>query len=283
MTTDALTEARAALDAAGRLPDSEFDIGAVALQLARIDAPEADWAAGRDALSDVARRAMQAALGNRAADAGDGEQRRLVLADLVHHQLGFRGDRQTYDDLSNANLLRVLERKRGLPVALGVLWLHAADALGWEAYGVDFPGHFLLALRGESGPVVIDVFDGGARLEARELRALIKRVEGDKAELKPGMLTAMTRRGVLLRLQNNIKLRRLRSGDLPGALACNEDMLRIAPDHAGLWREAAMINQQMERIGAALAALDRAISLAPDDPATARMRALAQELRGRLN
>jgi len=283
VTATILAEARAALDAAGQLPDSEIEIGTTALQLARIDAPDADWQAGRAFLSNLAQQAMVAALDNRAADAGDGEQRRLVLAGVVHHALGFRGDSQSYDDLSNANLLRVIERRRGLPVALGVLWLHTADALGWEAYGVDFPGHFLLALRGEAGPVVVDVFDGGTRLEARELRALIKRIEGDKAELKPGMLTAMTNRAVLLRLQNNIKLRRLRAGDMQGALTCTEDMLRFAPERAGLWREAGLMNQRLERIGAAVAALERAVTLAPEDPASTRLRELIEELRNRLN
>lgn len=283
MTDTILAEARAALEAAGQLPDSEIEIGITALQLARIDAPGADWQAGRAFLSALAQQAMAAALGNRAADAGDGEQRRLVIAGVVHRALGFRGDSQTYDDLSNANLLRVIERRRGLPVALGVLWLHAADALGWEAYGVDFPGHFLLALRGDAGPVVVDVFDGGARLEARDLRALIKRVEGDKAELKPGMMSAMTNRAVLLRLQNNIKLRRLRAGDMQGALACTEDMLRVSPEHAGLWREAGLMNQRLERMAAAVAALERAVTLAPEDPASTRLRELIDELRNRLN
>jgi regulator of sirC expression with transglutaminase-like and TPR domain len=278
-----LAEARAALDAVGQLPDSEIEIGVAALQLARIDAPEANWQAGRGFLSSLAQQAMQAALANSAADAGDGEQRRLVLAGLVHHRLGFRGDSQSYDDLSNANLLHVIERRRGLPVALGLLWLHAADALGWEAYGIDFPGHFLLALRGDAGPVVIDVFDGGTRLEAREMRALVKRVEGEKAELKPGMLTAMTNRAVLLRLQNNIKLRRLRAGDMQAALTCTEDMLRFSPEHAGLWREAGLMNQRLERIGAAIAALERAVALAPADPASIRLRELIDELRNRLN
>ena len=283
MNATILAEARAALDAAGQLPDSEIEIGMTALQLARIDAPEADWQSGRGFLSSLAQQAMQAALANKAADAGDGEQRRLVLSGLVHHRLGFRGDSQSYDDLSNANLLHVIERRRGLPVALGLLWLHAADALGWEAYGIDFPGHFLLALRGDAGPVMVDVFDGGTRLEARELRALIKRVEGDKAELKPGMLTAMTNRAVLLRLQNNIKLRRLRAGDMQAALTCTEDMLRFSPEHAGLWREAGLMNQRLERIGAAVAALERAVALAPADPASTRLRELIDELRNRLN
>jgi len=217
------------------------------------------------------------------ADGGDLEARRLILAETLHGHFGYQGDSETYEDMANANLISVVERRRGLPVALGILWLHAADAAGWGAFGVDFPGHFLLALEGPKGRLIVDVFAGGKALEAQDLRALIKRVEGEKAELRPGVLRPMTRREVLLRLQNNIKLRRLRSGEIKAALATTEDMLRLAPDHAALWREAGLMNQRLERIGAALGCLDRFLELVPEGEAAARVRGLAGELRQRLN
>ena len=283
MTSTPQDEARAALDAVGQLPDDEIDIGAAALQLARIDAPEADWRAASQLLSDLARQAVERASADARADAGDVEARRAALARLLHEDWGLAGDAATYDDLRNANLIEVLERRRGLPVALGVLWLHAADAAGWAAHGVDFPGHFLLALGSARGPALVDVFGGGVALGAPELRGLIKAVEGPKAELRPGLVAPMTRRAVLLRLQNNIKLRRLRANKLEDALACTRDMLRIAPDHAALWREAGLMEQRLDRIGAALASLDRSLELEPHGEAAARIRGLVEELRNRLN
>jgi regulator of sirC expression with transglutaminase-like and TPR domain len=280
---DPAAEARAALEAAGQLPDAELDIAAVALQFARIDAPEADWRAGTAELSLIAREAVELALADPAADAGDAERRRAALAGLLHERMGFAGDRERYDDLNNANLIRVLERRKGLPVALGILWLHAAEAAGWAARGVDFPGHFLIGLEHARGMLLVDVFAGGAPLAAPELRALIKRVEGPRAELRPGLVAPMTKRAVLLRLQNNIKLRRLRAGDIEGALACAQDMLRLAPDHAGLWREAGLMLQRLDRIAAALHSLDRALALEPDGEGAARLRGLMEELRNRLN
>jgi regulator of sirC expression with transglutaminase-like and TPR domain len=276
-------EARAALDAAGSLPDTELDIAAVALQLARVDAPEADWRAASERLTAIARAAVQAATADPAADAGDLERRRAVLSGVLHGHFAFAGDTETYDDMANANLIRVLERGRGLPVALGILWLHAAEAAGWGAHGVDFPGHFLIALEGTRGQMVVDVFAGGQALEAPALRALLKRVEGDAAELRPGLLRPMARRDVLLRLQNNIKLRRLRAGAIEPALACTEDMLRLAPDMAPLWREAGLMNQRLDRIGAALACFDHFLELVPEGEAATRIRQLAVELRQRLN
>lgn len=280
--TDTRLEARAALDAVGQMPDAEIDIAAVALQLARVDAPSADWRAAQHHLTDIARTMVAAAAADPAADAGDVTRRRAVLAQVLHGHFGYAGDSETYEDMANANLARVIERRRGLPVALGVLWLHAAEAAGWEAHGVDFPGHFLLALAGR-GQVVVDVFAGGQGMDARALRSTLKRFTGDQAELGPDALAPMERRAVLLRLQNNIKVRRLQQGDLAGALACTEDMLRFAPDTAALWREVGLMQQRLNHIGAAMLALQRFLELVPSGPQATRVRALLDELRQRLH
>jgi regulator of sirC expression with transglutaminase-like and TPR domain len=278
----ATTEARAALSAAGQLPDDEFDLGTVALQFARIDAPEADWQSAAAHLSDLARQAVQAALADAGADAGDPLKRADALAGILA-RFGYEGDTESYDAPANANLILVTQRRRGLPVALGLLWMHVAEAAGWNAHGLDFPGHFLLSLEGPRGPAVVDPFHGGLVLEAPALRVLLKQMEGAQAELRPGLLAPVSRRAVVLRLQNNIKLRRLRAGQLDSALACTEDMLRFAPDEAALWREAAVMNQRLDRIGQALSCLDRFLNLVPDGEAAARARAMAAELRQRLN
>lgn len=278
----AAAEARAALSAAGQLPDDELDLGTLALQLARIDAPEADWQGAAAHLSDLARHAVQAATAHSAADAGDPVQRAEALATLLA-RFGYEGDQESYDAPANANLILVTQRRRGLPVALGLLWLHLAEAAGWAAHGLDFPGHFLLSLEGARGNAVVDPFHGGLVLEAPALRLLLKQMEGEQAELRPGLLAPVPRRAVALRLQNNIKLRRLRDGDLTGALTCTEDMLRFAPDEAGLWREAAVMNQRLDRIGKALSCLDRFLVLVPEGEAAGRARAMALELRQRLN
>lgn len=279
-----MNDPRAALEAIGQLPDVEIDLADAALQLARIDAPDADWHLARTELSELARDAV--AIADRLN--GDLTTRAGALAKLIAGRHRFRGDVETYEDPANANLIRVLERRRGLPVTLGILWLHCARAAGWGAHGVDFPGHFLVVLDGSTVPgalqqTVLDPFAGGTALDASALRALLKRVEGADAELRPGVLQPMSARSVLLRLQNNLKVRRLRAGELPAALACTEDMLRIAPDVAGLWREAAVMNQSLGRVAAALRCFEGFLDLVPEGEAAARIKVTVNELRARLN
>ena len=88
-------------------------------------------------------------------------------------------------DLANANLISVIQRRKGLPVALGIIWLHTARAAGWGAHGVDFPAHFLVALEGKSVQAVVDVFGGGVTLDARDLRVLLKRVQARRPSCGP--------------------------------------------------------------------------------------------------
>jgi regulator of sirC expression with transglutaminase-like and TPR domain len=271
-----MSDPRRALEAIGQLPDVEIDIADAALQLARVDAPAADWHAARAHLSELARQAVTL----------PGEtlaERAESLINLLTTQHGYTGDMDHYDDPANANLIQVIERRRGLPVALGIIWLHTARAAGWAAHGVDFPAHFLVALKGKSTQAVLDVFHGGQPMDAPELRELLKRIEGDGAELRPGLLRPMGSRAVLLRLQNNIASRRLKVGDLRGALDCVDDMLRIAPDQAELWRQAALLNQRLDQVAAALKGFERFLELSPDNKAAARVRSAMEELRTRLN
>ena len=275
-----MNKAHAALEAIGQLPDGEIAIADAALQLARVDLADGDIAAARTHLTVLARDAVALAGG---VDDGDLVGQAVALARLMGEVHGYAGDTARYDDLDNANLIRVIERRRGLPVALGVLWLHAARAVGWGCHGVDFPGHFMLALSHRDTQLVLDVFNGGTTMDARSLRALVKTVEGPQAELRPGLLRPMSTRAVLLRLQNNIKLRRLHADDMVGALACTEDMLRIAPDEAGQWRDAAAMARRLGRLDDALRCGAAFLKLVPEGDAAERMRAAMAEMRARLN
>ncbi|MGI4953686.1 MAG: SirB1 family protein [Janthinobacterium lividum] len=284
-----MTDPRTALDAIGQMPDVEIDIAQAALQFARIDAPEADWQSASAHLSELARDAVAMARDMRSDDVA---ARAGALAGLITGRHRYVGDTATYDDLANANLIHVIRRRRGLPVALGILWLHCTRSIGWTANGLDFPGHFLLALEGEAkrtrprpGPnqTVLDVFAGGVPLDARDLLGLLRQIEGPQAELRPGVLTPMPARRVLLRLQENIRARRLRAENVPGALTCTLDMLRIAPDHAALWREAAQMHVRLDQVQAALRCYERLLELVPQGDGARRAQDAIVELRSRLN
>lgn len=264
-------EVEALLARLGRQPDAMLDLAETALLLAALDRPRVGLERYRAHLAELAALVGQP-------PAPTLEARAAALNGAIRGQLGYAGDSQTYDDPQNANLMRVIDRRRGLPVALAILYLHGARAQGWEAHALRFPGHVLLRL--DAGPrrLILDPFNEGAVLDAAGLRALAKSIGGGEAELTPEHTLPLSNREVLLRLQNNIKLRRLQNSQLEPALAALESMLLLAPGDWSLWAEAAELHQRLENLGAAALSLAQVIELA-DDP---RVRAEAERQRALL-
>lgn len=206
-----------------------------------------------------------------------------ALCESLVNRYGYQGDTKTYEDLQNANLMSVIDRRRGLPVALGIVFLHVARVRGWDIVGLNFPGHFLVRLEAGGERMIIDPFRRGLACSAVDLRDLLKATAGAAAELEPEHYAPVDNRSILLRLQNNIKLRHLRSGQVPKALEVLEDMLLFAPREPALWRETGLLRAHIGSLNAAIAALETFMELAGDDPSLHQTALIIQQLRNRLN
>jgi regulator of sirC expression with transglutaminase-like and TPR domain len=209
-----------------------------------------------------------------------------VLSGVIARAYGYRGDGETYDDLQNADLARVIERRKGLPVALSIIYLHVARVQGWHAEGLAFPGHFLIRVAIDGARHVIDPFHDGAVRNAAELRELVRKVLGADAELSPAHFDAVPDRDVLLRLENNVRLRLVQREDWLGAARSLARMLAIAPDRPELLFEEGQLNARLDKRRAAIAAFERFLHVEAGqaDPALRRRASdLLQELRRGLN
>ncbi len=209
-----------------------------------------------------------------------------MLAEVIARAYAYRGDSETYDDLQNADLVRVIERRKGLPVALSILYLHVARAQAWQAEGLAFPGHFLIRIGIDGARHVIDPFHEGSVRDAAELRSLLQQVLGPDAELQPSHFDPVSDRDVLLRLENNVRLRLAKREDWVQAARSLDRMLAIAPDRADLLFEAGQLNARLDKRRAAIAAYERLLGLGEgtSDPELRRRAAiLLQELRRGLN
>jgi regulator of sirC expression with transglutaminase-like and TPR domain len=261
------------------LDDGEIDLATAALAFAALARPGASLAPYVDHLralaADVAAAARSRAL--------DLTEQIHILNTVLFDAHGYAGDRDTYNDLRNANLMSVIDRRRGLPIALSILYVHTARAQGWQIEGVSFPGHFLLRLRHGGTGVIVDPFNGGCIRSAADLRALIKTMEGGEAALRPEHCQPASNRQMLLRLQNNIKLRLLRDDKLAEAAAVIGHMLLIAPQDPGLWHEAGVLHGRLGNLRASVAALEKLAALSRGGADHGRAVQLLTEMKSRLN
>jgi regulator of sirC expression with transglutaminase-like and TPR domain len=272
MRASETVSAKQTLERAGEAPDEAIDLAETALALAALERPRVglDWY--RRHLADLSEACAR--------EAGEGVG---GLGRAIGGVYGYHGDVQTYEDLQNANLMRVIDRRKGLPVALGILYLHAARAQGWSAAGLNFPGHFLIRVDTGAERAILDPFHEGHLCDPASLRGLLKTLAGNDAELRPEHYQPVGDREILLRLQNNIKLRLLQADQAERATDVIGTMLTLAPGHAGLWREAGLIHAHLGNVRAAVGALERVIDLADDDTVLHEAAVLLQQLKANLH
>lgn len=274
--------AREKLAAWGRAPDRHFDAVAAALALAAADDPESPGDEAAATFERLAEAAARLAAGNPASAAGEAAARAEVLASVLAGH-GFAGDQAHYDDPANANLARVLVRRRGMPVALGLVWIGLARRLDWMVAGVDFPGHFILAVHGRDNALLCDPFEGGRLLDLAALGRLKDRIAGPGSALGQADLAAMTDRAVVLRLANNLRVRRLKAAELDRALAITEDMRLVAPGSPALMAAAGELALRLGRARAAIAHLEDFIAASPPAGQMEAAEAMLERARQSLN
>jgi regulator of sirC expression with transglutaminase-like and TPR domain len=196
---------------------------------------------------------------------------------------GYAGDQVKYDSPDNADMISVIINRRGLPVALGILYIHAARAAGIKAFGLSAPNHFLLMIQAGGGEMVIDPFRGGKTVE-HERSAKPPALSEPPPEGRKQLVKPVGDIEVLLRLQNNLKTRALAENDNKRAAEVLERMLLIAPGDAALWLELGKIQEAAQALGAASEAYERSVALDRSAANAANEAGLAlQSLKRRLN
>jgi len=265
----------------GTQPDAEIDLAEAGLLLAAYRRSDIDFNRYRHHVSLLVR--DTADIGCGAAGADSLTDRAEVLRSVLAERYGHAGDQETYEDLQNADMARVMDRRRGLPVALGLLYVHTAQQQGWEASGINFPGHFMIRLGLGRDAVILDPFHGGIVRTVRDLRAMLKAYGGAGAELTPRHHATVGRRELLLRLQNNIKLRLLAAGETGEGLGALETMIMLAPDNAQLWCEAGALQGEIGNLRAAITSLQNSLQLGLEQPEAGAAADLLKHLRGRLH
>lgn len=174
--------------------------------------------------------------------ADDSAQTRLAaLKHILADQEGYHGDSETYDDLQNADLMRVIDRRKGMPIALCILYIQVGRNCGFDVRGVNFPGHFLCRVEHEGVRLIFDPFERCELMEAPQLRQLIKRVRGPNAELSADYYDTASNRDILIRLQNNVKLRLIEAADYKKALQSVEMMRLVDPRENRLLLDAGVL------------------------------------------
>jgi regulator of sirC expression with transglutaminase-like and TPR domain len=232
------------------LPVGELDIGRAALLLAREDRPALDlprYLTQLDVLAADLRRRLEES---------PGASRRDLLASFLYGPGGFTADPADPHghDPENLYLDRVLERRRGYCVSLGLLGLAVGERLGLPLQGVRAPFHYWLRLDGEN----IETTDGGrAHPDGHYLRRF------PAAALSDAYLHPVQPRTIFAEVLSNRGALAYRAGDLDRALRSLDLALQVDETLPFAWHNRAVVRRAAGDLRGALADLDRAIQIDP--------------------
>ncbi len=221
-------------------------------------------------------------------------------------ELGFAGNANDYYDPDNSYLPRVLERRRGIPITLAILFMEIGQQIGLPLRGVPFPGHFLVKLKVRAGDIYLDPFTGESlsreRLEERlaEFFDQFRTTHGvggdpvtrdaiDPQTLDVALQQAIreaSSREILARMLRNLKAIYHGKNDYQRLLDVLNRLVILLPDDAQERRDRGLVYAQLECPRAAVEDLTAYLESAPEAPEADEIRATLAVLKdasGRLN
>lgn len=240
--------------------DSELDLAEAALCIALTEYPRLDTAAQLKRLDDLAAQV-------RSDPACSPLTNIQAMNEVLFERENFSGDEEEYDDPRNSYLNDVLDRKKGIPITLSLVYTEVARRRGLPVVGVGFPGHFLAKYLTGSSEIIIDPFHRGAILRREDCAERLKHFLGKEVELRPEHLLASTKKQILARVLNNLKGSYFRRQNFPKVLTLIELALAINPASPQEIRDRGMIYFLMRRYDDAKEDFRLYLNLAsPDDP-----------------
>lgn len=202
----------------------------------------------------------------------DGEIERWMQTDVGQTQqlldqfreAGFGASRIERAEMCHNDITWVFEHKKGIPITMGILVIEAARRFDLLAYGLNFPGHFLVSIEDQ----LVDPID---------MRVVLPDEIKAGAHSLEDLLAPATSTMVALRMLNNIKALHVQIGDLHEALEIVDYQVAVDPDNrqsvSSLDFERGELWQQLGAFTAAKAAFIQCAETSP----TARLADRAQQ------
>lgn len=210
-----------------------------------------------------------------------GSQPQALLAhlhELLFEEQNFHGNCADYYNSLNSYLPAVLETRTGLPITLSLIYKIVAERLGFRAFGVGLPGHFLAGLELDGQVTLIDPFAGGRILTVEEAQQRMAEISGPEIEWSDELLRPVSHRHWLTRMLQNLLHVFGAAGHYADVAAVLEMEMLLWPEHGRLQRDLALVLARVGLTQPASLWLDSYLKNNPDDPQEIDLRQLLEVL-----
>ena len=179
----------------------------------------------------------------------------------LYRELGFLGNSELYDDPKNLYLNEVLSERLGIPVTLAILYAEVCQRVGLDVRPVGLPGHVICrytpaGVTDEADAILIDVFNFGRLLTARDCQVLLRNIFGARVPFKEHYLASLSPRQVIQRLLHNLKAGYLQRGDEDRAARVIDLLITMFPWDLDEIRDRGMLRERLGEVDSALRDLE---------------------------
>lgn len=130
------------------------------------------------------------------------EKRKMKrLLSFIFEDLNFQGDAENYHAPRNCFLDQVIDRRKGLPIALSLIVMFMARRLEMPFFGINMPIHFMLNYVGDKEELLIDPYDNGAIVTYDQCYFFLKK---NSIDPRPEHFQMATNLDIVLRCIRNL-------------------------------------------------------------------------------
>lgn len=241
---------------------SDADLTQAALEIARDAYPSLDFQPTLDWIEEHGSElAGPVAAANSERDALE------LLSHSLSETCGIFGDLDCYQLPDSSYLNRVIETRRGLPIALSVLYAAVGRSAGMMLRGVSSPLHFLLRSETSEGPLFLDPFSHGRILTRDEtVQFLYEMTRMPIGQIRQSLKPVGTRT-IIIRMLTNLKCLHIEQERWDAAWIVQHRLASLLPASYQQQRDLALVSLKAGHCGQAISLFESCLQTAPQQEA----------------
>ena len=204
-----------------------------------------------------------------------------MLSEYLFDELKFAGNHTNYHDPRNSFLNDVIERRRGIPITLSLLYIEVGKRLGVPLVGIGMPGHFIVRHRDELD-VFVDPFHGGILLSKDECAERLKQVTQGALAWDSEYLAPVSSRAFIARMLRNLKVVYLQRRNYERVRDTIDRVIALLPQDAVEFRDRGVVNYRLGNFEEALEDLHVYVTSGDAVPDGDTVRKLMRQIQDRL-
>ncbi|MBS1494055.1 MAG: transglutaminase family protein [Bacteroidetes bacterium] len=137
-----------------------------------------------------------------------------IINHFLFYQQGYKGNTENFYEPENTFFNDVMDRKKGIPISLSILYLLVCKRLNLPTYGVNLPAHFIIKYVDERDEFYIDPYNNGIVISKSEAVKFLSRIGLTKEDFDSiSFLKIADDKDIIKRSLNNLVNIYTRSGD----------------------------------------------------------------------